>query len=305
MTPQSTSSGPDEPARTLILSDLHLGRRRHAARSADDFRPLWRGFDRVIFNGDLAEFHHPRRRTNAAREVMRLLDLCQQDHVEAVVLSGNHDPFISERRRLYLASGEVFITHGDVFHPAIAPWSPAAPKMEEENERAFQSLRGESSSKLEARLQASQHASHVEWTELEKQARRSSLRGMLLRPWSIAQVLWYWQRFPGIVARFAAEHDIDARFIVCGHTHHPGIWERGGRMIINTGSYGFPGHPLGVTLAGEKLGVWRIERGADGYRLSPEPMRSFALAVADAAPQRDTSALKTRDGKGRPSAAAM
>jgi len=293
-----------DQARTLILSDLHLGRRRHGARSADLFATLWRGFDRVIFNGDVAEIHHPRHRTTAAREVMRLLDLCERDGVEAIILSGNHDPFISDHRRISLAGGEIFITHGDVFHPAVAPWSPAAPQMEEENERAFRALRSESSSALEARLEASQHASHIEWIELEKQSRRSSVRGMLVRPWAILEVLWYWHRFPDIVARFAVEHHIEASFIICGHTHRPGVWERSGRTIINTGSFGFPGRPLGVTVVDDSLDVWKIESSKTGYTLSSKPLHSFPLDEA-ARVRRESSALNVREDEGRPSAAAM
>jgi UDP-2,3-diacylglucosamine pyrophosphatase LpxH len=293
-------SGP----RSLILSDLHLGRPRQSARGAERLRPLWQGFDRVIFNGDVAEIHHPRHRTAAAREVVRLLDFCERDGVEPVILSGNHDPFISERRQLSLANGRIFITHGDVFHPAIAPWSPVAPKILEANVRAFRELQRDSATALEARLEASQHASHVEWVELERQARRSSVRGMMLRPWAILQVLAYWRRFPSIVTRFADAHHIAARYIVCGHTHHPGIWERDGRVIVNTGSFGFPGRPLAVVHDGMTLTVRRVRRDDEGFSLTERPMRIYGLDDSSVA-HRAAAAVNAREGSGRPSAAAI
>ncbi len=44
--------------RTLVLSDLHLGRPNGAGR-ADAFEALLADFDRVIVNGDVAELQHP------------------------------------------------------------------------------------------------------------------------------------------------------------------------------------------------------------------------------------------------------
>ena len=57
--------------RTVILSDLHLGRAKAAARSAEALRPLWSGATRLVLNGDIAEVHDPRVWATAAREVLQ------------------------------------------------------------------------------------------------------------------------------------------------------------------------------------------------------------------------------------------
>ena len=127
--------------RTVIVSDTHLGRPHGSVGSADAMRPLWQGVDRLIINGDAAEVHHPIHRAAAARQILRLVDLCDADGVTLTLLSGNHDPYLSETRHLSLAGGAVFVTHGDVLHPSIVPWSPAAPVIRQAHREARAVLR--------------------------------------------------------------------------------------------------------------------------------------------------------------------
>jgi len=234
------------PERILIISDLHLGREHGAAPSAEALRPIWRGAHRLVLNGDIAEVHHPEHWTVAARETIRLMDLCEEDGVEVTILSGNHDPFLSDIRHLHLAGGRVFVTHGDVLHPAVAPWSPAAGRIRNAQADAMASLEASERMDLESRLSASQHACYAEWAEgrrLEREAKRSTFLGMFARPWALVQVLHYWRLFPKLAAAFAREHAPDARFTVIGHTHRGGRWRFGEHVVINTGSFGFPGRP--------------------------------------------------------------
>ena len=293
------------PGRIVILSDTHLGRPSCAALSARALRPLWRGASHLIVNGDVAEVHHPRHWGDAAREMMHLLDLCEEDAVALTLLSGNHDPFVSEVRHLRLADGQVFVTHGDALHPAVAPWSPAAGRMRRAHEEALAAIEPESRNHLDSRLKASQRASHVEWTQLEEEAGHSTVHGMLLRPWSILQVLHYWYVFPKLVSSFIEEHAPQARFAILGHTHRPGIWTINGRVVINTGAFGFPGKPRAVCLDGDQLTVWSIHRKEKLYEFGPEPLAEFQLDSAMPHEGADPSALKTRPGSVRPKTAAI
>lgn len=266
--------------RIVILSDLHLGRRHCAARSADALRPLWDGAAHLIVNGDVAEVHHPRHWTVAARATLRLFDLCESDGVELTLLSGNHDPFITDLRHLHLAGELVFVTHGDVMHPAISPWSPASARMRAAHEAALAALEPEQRDKLESRLSATQHAAYAEWNDLQKladEARHSTVMGMFIRPWALVQVIAYWRAFPHLAAEFTARHAPKARFIVLGHTHRPGVWRIGDRIIINTGSFGFPGTARAVIIEDEALSVWRIRFRRCAYRLAARPHCVFPL----------------------------
>lgn len=107
--------------RIVILSDTHMGRPEAVVRSPAELAPLWRGADSLVINGDVAEVHDPRHRVKAAGQVLELHDLCERDGVDLTLLSGNHDPYISDTRHLKLANGAVFVTHGDALHPSIAP----------------------------------------------------------------------------------------------------------------------------------------------------------------------------------------
>ncbi len=272
--------------RTVILSDTHLGRPRGAVPSADALRPLWQGATDLIINGDIAEVHHPRYRGNAARHVLRLAELCETDGVRLVLLSGNHDPFLSDVRHLLLAGGDVFVTHGDVLHPAIAPWSPRAGRMRQAHNSYLEQVAPEDRGHLESMLAVSQHASHAEWEALAQQARKSKRRSMLLRPWKVAQVLWYWHRFPRLAARFLETHAPESRFGIFGHTHHPQISTINGRTIINTGCYGFPGSPRAVTIENSVLTVRNINTTAREFSFATQQIATFEIAQPTKPPNR-------------------
>ncbi len=233
---------------------------------------------------------------------MQLFDLCEHDGVELTLLSGNHDPFITDLRHLRLAGGQVFVTHGDALHPAVAPWSPAAARMRKAHAEALAAVEGESRDHLETMLAASQHASKAEWFELEEEASHSSIMAMLVRPWAWISVLRYWRLFPRLAAEFAQRHAPDSRFILIGHTHRAGIWEFDGRTVVNTGAFGFPGTPRAVRIEGQTMSVLRIRYDGATYRLA-ETIARYELepVVESAAP----SAVKTRPGSGLSKAAAM
>lgn len=263
--------------RIAIISDTHLGRPYGAALGAAALRPLWSGTDHIVINGDVAEVHHPRHWSAAARQTLQLYDLCEEDDVQLTLLSGNHDPFISDIRHLHIADEQIFITHGDALHPAVAPWSPAAGRIRAAYDEALSQLRPENRTALEHRLGAAQHAAHREWDEMRQQAGKSRFRNMLIRPWAIAQVLWYWRVVPTVAANFAREHAPSARFFVFGHTHRPGIWRIDDRIIINTGSFGFPGTPRAVIIEHDTLKIHRIALRNGTYRLHDTPLVSFPL----------------------------
>ena len=265
--------------RTVILSDLHLGRPRLSARSARALRPLWKGAAQLIVNGDAAEVHHPRWWADAAREVLALHDLTERDDCALTLLSGNHDALLTDTRHLLLCDDQILVTHGDVLHPAVAPWSIRARTMKRVHELVLaRAAIDDDRDALAARLTAAQYASHAEWNDLSEQAAHATVLEMLKRPWSLAQVLHYWLRFPRMAAEFADQLVPRASFIIMGHTHHPGLWKRGSRTIINTGCFGFPGRPYGIIIEGNSLHFQRIAWREDAWHFAPAPRASFQLA---------------------------
>lgn len=198
--------------------------------------------------------------------MLRLYDLCEADGVALTLLSGNHDPYLSDLRHLNLASGIVFVTHGDVLHPSIAPWTPSAPRIRAAHNEA-----------LVSRLSTWQYAAYVRWADFEEACGRSTLLTMARCPWLVGIILAYWKSLPTVAADFAAEHAPQARYFVCGHSPRQGIWARGDMTVINTGSFGLPGRPLAVVIDDGQLTVWRITRRSCCYRFGQRPMRTIEL----------------------------
>jgi predicted phosphodiesterase len=275
--------------RIVILSDTHMGRPEALVRSPRMLRPLWQGASAVVVNGDVAEVHDPRYRVNAAQQVLELHDLCERDGVELTLLSGNHDPYISDTRHLLLANNAVFVTHGDALHPAIAPWCPSAARVRQAHDRAMASLHPQDRGTLASRLSVTQHAAHEHWAQFEVALQQSALRQLLVRPWMAIEVLHYWHSIPGRAQKFAQQHAPGARFFIFGHTHRQGIWRRGGRTLINTGSFGFPGSPRGVVIDDGRLSVHKIRRRNGEFRFADPAIARWPLNVS-ALPQGERAA---------------
>lgn len=269
--------------RTLIISDTHLGRRSRTHMTAEALRPLWQGFDRVVFNGDIAEVQMPHLRAQSAREVQRVIEYTERDGVELTVISGNHDAYISDIRHLTLMDGQVLITHGDVLHPAIAPWTHTAARMKATTDAAIAASLPEEEADIRYRLILAQYVSHSEFLHSHNVDRNdeSGLKDLLCRPWRFGLILKYWAQVPGLAAQFAQQCCPDAQVIVFGHSHHQGIWQRRGKTVINTGSFDFPGRPRGVVIQGNTLAVHDITRHHNAYALATRPRYQKTLPTRD------------------------
>jgi len=273
--------------RTVILSDTHLSGNGQGAGCADALRPLWQDADELIINGDLAELSDPKWRVHAARQVMRLQDLCEEDGVRLTMLSGNHDPLLTDRRFLRLCHGEVFLTHGDMLHPAISPWTSHARQLRELHDDALKTLELVDRAQLDQQAMAAAHASNLKWDHLAEH--RAPERGFVMNKLDharkVAKVLWFWHRLPKLAARFAQRYAPDARFFVFGHIHRAGIWRFGHQTIINTGSYHCPRNPHAVVIQDQALAVHRVRFDAtNGHTLTARPRFTAELTHEQQAP---------------------
>lgn len=266
--------------RTIILSDTHLGKPGRGARSAKALFPLLEGADHLVLNGDAAELHDNHYRAEAARQVIELRDHCERAGIELTLIAGNHDPMIAELRTLRLRGEAIVVIHGDALHPAIAPWAEQAPRLRELNDQAIASAKtrrelaedadGMSEEALE--LEAARYASHMHWSEAEGDPHDGprGLRGWLSNLKMYARAVYYWVKLPSDAFRYAARHAPGCRFFVFGHIHRPGVWERDGRVVINTGAFERPARPRGVIIESDRLHVrpiaWSGETWAWGDR---------------------------------------
>lgn len=263
--------------RTVILSDLHLG--RAGAPAVAQLRPLWQGCSHLIINGDLAEVHHPRYRGPAAREVIELYRLCEEDDVRVVLISGNHDAFITDRRHLLLHDNTVLLLHGDALHPGIAPWCASTAHLEKVYHQAMARYRKvtESMTPMERVLTASQHAAFKEWDEVDRLGGKRSKWDLLWHPIRMGRVISYWNQYPKLAAEFAKEHAPLARFVITGHSHRQGVWEMEHVTVINTGSFDFPGKPQGIIFQDNQMMYQGIVREGECFGWAKEITRWWSM----------------------------
>lgn len=260
--------------RTVIISDTHLSGNGQAAGSADALRPLWQGADELVINGDTAELSDPKWRVDAARQVLRIQELCEEDGVRLTLLSGNHDPLVTDRRFLRLCNGEVFLTHGDMLHPAISPWTSYAKDLRKLHEDALKQLKLVDRAQLDMQAMAAAHASNLKWEHLasHEPVKHNPLYRKMDMARKVAKVLWFWHRLPKLAAQFAQHYAPDARFFIFGHIHRAGIWRYGEQTIINTGAYHNPCNPHAVVLQDQTLTVHRVMADkVSGHRLAEQP----------------------------------
>jgi len=269
----------------VIISDTHMGRPDRDACTAQQLRPLWHGAAHFIVNGDVAEIQDPSMRSDAAKQIQDLQDLCDADGIKLTLLSGNHDAFLSDTRHLLLSDGRVLVTHGDVFHPAIAPWARGAKRMHWDTQRALSRFSSRQQRDIDVRLSASQHVSQSDFARQEPDEAPTGLMRMLTSPVSMGKVLHYWLTIPTEAARFAEGFAPTTEAVIFGHSHRQGIWRRRERLIINTGSFTFPGKPRAVAVQGLDISVWPIQRNREGYGLAARPIASFRLSAGSGTQQ--------------------
>lgn len=278
--------------RILIISDTHLGCPDGAVTSPEALQPLWREATRLVINGDVAEIYHPQAREEAARQTLRLNHLCEQDGVALTLLSGNHDVCLTDVRHLQLAGGQVLVTHGDALHPGISPWGTIAKETTREFANAISRIERKNRDKLVVRLNAVHHAGNIIRWQLDQRYQTTAILELLTKPWLVLRVWSFWRNFPTLANEFARRHAPKTRFLVLGHSHRQGIWHRNGRVILNTGSFAFPGRPRAVTLEDHRLYVWPIRQRNGAYQLGRKPITEYEMlpVPSEQAPPIDQSA---------------
>lgn len=265
----------NEPVR--ILSDLHLGHKVSRIGGVESLRPLIAGAGTVIFNGDTwQELAEPWRvRSQAMLEALRAM--CADEGVEAIFLSGNHDPGWPGRGWAELAGGRIVVTHGDALLFASSPWKREI-MMSPQRIAELWDDHPDAGQRVEERLRlAREIAREMHSTEFPQG------RHLLQRVWDAVvppQRAWYmleaWMSQARHGAEFCERYFPEAEVLVIGHFHWPGSWQVAERMVINTGTFASPNpahwvewnqgwlrrgrvdESAGSCRMGEVLEVWRL-----------------------------------------------
>lgn len=270
-----------------IFSDVHYGDRSSRVRSIAQLAPLLDGADTVVLNGDTLDTRtgpYPRRTAELREEAVAFF---ARSASNVVLLTGNHDPDLSELHTQMLGDGRVFVIHGDVLFDNIVPWGRDVPLIRQIVASEQARYTGPDAGSLEARLEIFRRACARVPQRHQVETNRwkhllSYAADTFWPPPSAWHVLWAWRVAPERAAALARTHRPKAQFVIIGHTHRPGVWHaRDGRVIINTGSFTRPFGAFLVELTAGRLGVRRIK--AHGGVFHPGgTVAEFALAEARA-----------------------
>lgn len=265
-----------------ILSDIHYGDRASIVTSLDQLGPLANGVETLVSNGDTTDNRPGPDPEELAAHAAALAGFIAGAPAEVRLLSGNHDPTLSEVHHLDLPGG-VLVTHGDLLFEEIVPWSEVADQARELVE-ASRRAPGRTC-RLEDLLAAHREAAariprHVDPTLHGSRTAVGLVRDALQFAPKALRILRAWRDAPRLGSGLLATHRPTARFLVIGHTHRAGVWRRAdGRVVINTGSLCPPSGRLLVDLDSDELRVRRIDRRGGDFHPGKVVAR-FALTPA-------------------------
>lgn len=266
-----------------ILSDLHFGDRASQLTALSQVRPLLESADHVVLNGDTLDTRPGPHPTHTAEVRAAVADFFPR-HARAITfVTGNHDPDLGDTHELQLGGGEIWITHGDVFFDDIVPWGNDAPLMRERLVAELQVL------PPEQRAEPAVLFAAVRRVAFSVPQRHQSERNPWKHAWHyfgdsvwpptrFMRILQAWRDGPRLAAEFSARHRPRSRFVLCGHTHRPGLhrWPDG-RVVLNTGSFCRPLGGWAIDVTGGRLLGRPIVRRRGEFSLA-DPVVEFALA---------------------------
>ncbi|HYF47830.1 MAG TPA: metallophosphoesterase [Planctomycetota bacterium] len=252
----------------LILSDLHLGSPASRAEPMlTDIRHLARKARRVILNGDtLDRLEAPNAHARAAELIRQAREACCPCDTDVEILSGNHDPAISERHWVYLPESQSLVFHGDCVADCTHPYKPEDQALAASMQAAWQKTGGRPERFLDLvdvhrKVQAEHLKRHPRLCE--PKTIFDYIRIATLPPHKPFYILHYWYKAPRIAARLGRNFDRPVRNVVIGHTHRPGQWQFSDLTVLNTGAF----MPLATPYAAiEENGRMRLERLTDLLR---------------------------------------
>lgn len=272
-----------------ILSDLHYGDRASRIGSLAQLQPLLDGVTHLVLNGDTLDTRPGPAPAHTAACRAEILAFFPAHVPRVTFLTGNHDADLTGEHALDLAGGTVFVTHGDIMHDDIVPWSQDADFIRPRIAAGLATLAPVERTQLASRLMVWRRvaAAIPQRHQSETRGLRYAMhfaRDTVWPPSRVWRVIRTWRREPALAAEFVRTHRPQAKFIAVGHTHRPGAWSTpSGVVVINTGSFCRPFGGCAIDLAGGRLSVHRIVQRAGEFQVTGT-LAEFSLAAEDPSP---------------------
>lgn len=248
-----------------IVSDLHYGDKFSRVGNLEQLRPLLDGPRSLIFNGDSVDTRPSPDPEARAGNIRSVLGFVASAGLPVTLLTGNHDPDITQEHSRELASGQVLVTHGDILYDNIVPWARGADMMRKKIIAALAALPNGDASTFEGRLAAFRtvSASIPQTHQAERNPFLYTLglaSNTVWPPHRAFMILRAWKQLPDRAASLAARHRPRAKVILVGHTHKPGVWRAdNGVTVINTGSFCRPFGGLAADVTADSVTVRRVD----------------------------------------------
>lgn len=270
--------------RIRIVSDVHLG---HKASVVDDIkalRTLAEDVDWLIFNGDTLELKYGDLNADHynAPEQKRLFDEETASWgCKVTLITGNHDPEISDIHSLSLLDGKVFVTHGDGLFPTVAPWSSNIKNLSKFAAEIDPNATGSTAQELHDYLGLHKKVSVLAHKDDKKYNPTlwGKLKIFLHQGWPPTtpfRIIKSWMEVPERAVSLTRRFGLSPKVIVTGHTHYPGVWKKGQQTVVNLGSlFPWPGSRC-IDIEGSELTVRRIRKAENSLRIG-KPVARFEL----------------------------
>ena len=281
--PAEATSNSEDLGHVRVLSDLHFGHSACVIDEVSQLTPLFEGADTIVFNGDTLEERADPFRPRSEEMLAELEETCRASGVKPVFISGNHDPGAWDVHYLDLADGKVFVTHGDALFDLISPWSKDIARTEDGIRKIRAGYSEEELRELDTLMACTKAACKL--THIYEKSGSNGLinkaRVLTAEMWPPrrpAAILHSWATAPGKALDLVARHRPDAKAILFGHTHFPGIWQRNGTSALNTGGYlgTLNARAIDIPPAGKTLNYHRVRKRNGSFSLSP---RARTLAI--------------------------
>ncbi|HLX59702.1 MAG TPA: metallophosphoesterase [Planctomycetota bacterium] len=245
--------------KTLVLSDLHLGSRAsRAAARFDEINRVAASFDRVILNGDTLDrcYSDPRGDEMALRLIDEALRRCASRNGPPELLTGNHDPAISEIHWIYHEASATLIYHGDCIRDCTHPTKKDDQQLMVKLRERWAELGGRPKDfvALHANYREIQrvHLPIINPYKKPKTALQYAL-SLIYPPRRPFDVIHYWMKAPERALSLAQGFGRPIKRVVVGHSHRPGRWKIGEVEVFNTGSFMPLSDSFALCLDGEKV----------------------------------------------------
>lgn len=247
----------------LVISDLHVGNDvSKAPAMLDGVARIARNYDRIILNGDTLDCYardeHVAAGTKLARDFEQIRSACTTRTGPPEIITGNHDPRISDTDFIYIKEHRTLVFHGDCIADSTHPSDPQENILANYVGKHWTKIGGRPSqfSELATTYRRLQREHLSENPRKERRSTLTYLLGLCYPPQKPFHVLKYVLTSHHLAEELADAHDQPIDHVVIGHTHRAGTWKIRNRTVFNTGSFMPMSWPSAVVM--DERGVYRV-----------------------------------------------